>query len=356
MSWVVRHRIGWRVLASLLITLAVAGTQPGVAAATTAKPVKQKVTWSFATISCETTALPEHGWPGWGPCSVKVKIGPARPQRTVVLEFWDQAVQGWVRNAAVKTNRYGYASLRVDGAVCNGWCGPGVGYYRLRLPAVPGQGQYISRRLNIRFAAPELPPLPPATPTPTPAPTTQPAPGPTPAATTPAPTPTPTAPTPAPPPTPPAPVVSGPLGSLTNPIPVGQSAAIDGYRVAVTSAVRGAEALLDIWSPEYPGRRFLLVTTSWTRTAAGTGSPFWDLSQAVIGSDNLVYRRPLGSAPLSNWIGDLELAAGGTGLAADDYALPAAAMRGRLLYKVYNILAEKDVYFALPESSPLDTL
>lgn len=154
------------------------------------------------------------------------------------------------------------------------------------------------------------------------------------------------------PPQPPTP----PLGSASNPIPLGSSATVGEYRMSIVEAIRGAERFLDIWAPEFPGRRFLLVTSRFTRVAAGDGSPFWDLSFRVVGADRNLYQRPLGSRPLSDSILDVELLQGGSAIANDDYALPDPAMRGTLLYRVEDILADDVVYFALPDSSAYDRL
>ena len=75
--------------------------------------------------ACDDLIYTEEEYQAGQECQIFVRTYPAKPKRTLKLQWWNNDELGWVTESSKKTNKKGMATLVIDpicndGAFCNG--------------------------------------------------------------------------------------------------------------------------------------------------------------------------------------------------------------------------------------------
>lgn len=74
--------------------------------------------------ACDDLVFTEEEYQAGQSCYVFIRTYPAKPKRTMKLQWWNEQTLGWSLESKKKTNKKGMVELKVDplcgGAFCNG--------------------------------------------------------------------------------------------------------------------------------------------------------------------------------------------------------------------------------------------
>ena len=69
--------------------------------------------------ACDDQTFTEEEYNAGLQCQIFVRTYPAKPKRTIKLQWWNNDELGWVNETSKKTNKKGMATLVID-PICNG--------------------------------------------------------------------------------------------------------------------------------------------------------------------------------------------------------------------------------------------
>ena len=130
---------------SLLPLIASAGQVSGA--------VKQTVTWSVLgdCVDWYDENQSEYVVYEGDDCYFKATVKPAKPIRTVALQWYSDDDAKWYKDSEVKTNKNGVAYLEIDMYDSDGYFYDGSYTYRMGMARLGGSPAKLSRTFTISF-------------------------------------------------------------------------------------------------------------------------------------------------------------------------------------------------------------
>ena len=130
---------------SLLPLIASAGQVSGA--------VKQTVTWSVLGDCVDWYDENQSEYVDYegDDCYFKATVKPAKPIRTVALQWYSDDDAKWYKDSEVKTNKNGVAYLEIDMYDSDGYFYDGSYTYRMGMARLGGSPAKLSRTFTISF-------------------------------------------------------------------------------------------------------------------------------------------------------------------------------------------------------------
>ena len=115
--------------------------------------VKQTVTWSVLgdCVDWYDENQSEYVVYEGDDCYFKATVKPAKPIRTVALQWYSDDDAKWYKDSEVKTNKNGVAYLEIDMYHSDGYFYDGSYTYRMGMARLGGSPAKLSRTFTISF-------------------------------------------------------------------------------------------------------------------------------------------------------------------------------------------------------------
>ena len=115
--------------------------------------VKQTVTWSVLgdCVDWYDENQSEYVVYEGDDCYFKATVKPAKPIRTVALQWYSDDDAKWYKDSEVKTNKNGVAYLEIDMYDSDGYFYDGSYTYRMGMARLGGSPAKLSRTFTISF-------------------------------------------------------------------------------------------------------------------------------------------------------------------------------------------------------------
>ncbi len=115
--------------------------------------VKQTVTWTVIgdCVDLYDEYQTEYVVYEGDDCYFKATVKPAKPFRTIALQWYSDDDGKWYKDSEIKTNRNGIAYLEIDMYDSDGYFYDGSYTYRLGMARLGGSAAKLSKNFTITF-------------------------------------------------------------------------------------------------------------------------------------------------------------------------------------------------------------